>query len=133
MLESAIEPETASRPGIVNLIRRLKHETRAWVEAEVTLASIELGELRSRVLRLVISATIGFAAVFSALVVLTQAGVAVLAPLVGSVPLAALIVAAALVVLIAVCVWRIRSALSWQAESMFLRRIKRHPTSEGMG
>jgi uncharacterized membrane protein YqjE len=129
MLKSATDPETRSRPEITQLIDRLLTDGRRWASAEAEVAKLELADLKSRAIRAVIFAILAFAAALCALVALSQAGIAFLAPVVGSVGLAALAVAGLLLVVVAVCVFVMRSALSWRTGSIFFRWFTRRPSA----
>ena len=127
MLKQADEMQQASRPEIRQVLDRLSADGMGWAEAELAMARAELSELKGKAIRAAIFAIIGFAAVFSALVVLSQAGIAFLAPHVGSVGVAALIVGGVLLLLVAVSFFVMRSAFAWRTESIFFRWMGRRP------
>lgn len=128
MLDPTTKPEFASRPEVVELAYRLKDDAILWAQAETALAKVELHDLRSKAIRAVIFAVAGFAAAFSALVVLALATIAFLTPVIGSEGFAALIVAAAYALIVAGCALAIRNAGSWQADSVFFRWFARPST-----
>lgn len=121
MLKHTDEMQEANRPEIRKLIDRLSAEGRGWAEAEVALARAELGELRGKAVRAAVFALIGFAAAFSTLVVLSQAGIVFLTPHVDGPGVAALIVGGVLLILALGCFLVIRSAFSWRTDSVFFR------------
>jgi uncharacterized membrane protein YqjE len=128
MLKRADEMQPGDRPEIRQLLERLSADGRGWAEAELAMARSELGELKGQAIRAVAFAILGFAAVFSALVVLSQAGIAFLTPYVDSTGVAALIVGVVLLVLVAVSFLVMRSAFSWRTESIFFRWFGRRPS-----
>lgn len=128
MLKQADEMQQPDRPEIRQLIERAVADGRGWAEAEVAMARAELGELKGQAIRAVTFAVLGLAAVFCALVVLSQAGIAFLEPHVDSPGVAALIVGGVLLLLVAVCVLVMRSAFSWRTESIFFRWFGRRPS-----
>lgn len=127
MLKHTDEMQDADRPEIRDLIERLSAEGRSWAEAELSLARAELGELKGQAIRAVTFAIIGFAAVFSALVVFSQAAIAFLTPHVDGTGVAALIVGGVLLVLVVISFQVMRSALSWRTDSIFFRWFGKSP------
>lgn len=127
MLKHTDEMQEANRPEIRELIDRLSADGRGWAEAEIALARAELGELKGKALRAAVFALIGFAAAFSTLVVLSQAGIVFLAPYVDGPGVAALIAGAVLLVLTATCFLVIRNAISWRTDSIFFRWFGSRP------
>jgi uncharacterized membrane protein YqjE len=127
MLKHADEMQQRDRPEIRQLIERLTTDGRGWAEAEVAMARAELSELKDQAIRAVTFAVLGLAAVFCALVVLSQAGIAFLEPYVDSPGVAALIVGGVLVVLVVLCLLVMRSAFSWRTESVFFRWFGHRP------
>jgi hypothetical protein len=93
----------------------------------MALAQSELGALKGKAVRVLVSAVIGFAAVFSALVALSQAGIAFLAPHVGGAGVAALIIGGLLLLVAAACGLTIRSAMSWRTDSVVFRWFGNRP------
>jgi hypothetical protein len=83
--------------------------------------------LKGQAIRALTFAILGFAAVFCALVVLSQAGIAFLTPYVDGPGVAALIVGVVLLALVAISFLVMRSALSWRTESVFFRWLGRRP------
>jgi uncharacterized membrane protein YqjE len=128
MLKHTDEMHEANRPEIRELIERLSSEGRSWAEAELVLARAELGELKGQAIRAVTFAIVGFAAVFSALVVFSQAAIAFLTPYVDGTGVAALIVGFVLLLLVVVSYFVMRSAFSWRTDSIFFRWFGRNPT-----
>jgi hypothetical protein len=59
--------------------------------------------------------------------VFSQAGIAFLTPHVDGAGVAALIVGGVLLLLVAVCVFVMRSAFAWRTESIFFRWLGRRP------
>jgi len=127
MLKHADEMQEANRPEIRQLLERLSADGYGWAEAELALARAELSELKGQAIRAVTFAIIGIAAVFSALVVISQAGIFFLTPYVDGPGVAALIVGAVLLVLVATSFLMMRSAFSWRTESIFFRWFGRRP------
>lgn len=127
MLKQADEMQQASRPEIRKVLDRLSADAHGWAEAEFAMARAELSELKGKAIRVAIFGVIGFAAVFSALVVLSQAGIAFLAPHVDGPGIAALIVGGVLILIVAVSFLVMRSAFAWRTESMFFRWLGRRP------
>jgi uncharacterized membrane protein YqjE len=127
MLKHTDEMHEANRPEIRELIERLSSEGRSWAEAELVLARAELGELKGQAIRAVTFAIVGFAAVFSALVVFSLAAIAFITPYVDGPGVAALIVGFVLLLLVAVSYFIMRSALSWRTDSIFLRWFGHNP------
>lgn len=125
MLKSATDAETAPRPEIAKLVERLQSDGRRWAKAEFQLAEAEMAELKGKAIRVVSFAIVGFAAIFCALVVFSQAGIAFLTPYVGSAGIAALIVGGVLLLVVVLSVLIIRSAFSWRTESIFFRWFTR--------
>ncbi|WP_421696062.1 phage holin family protein [Aestuariivirga sp.] len=132
MLNQADAPHDSGRPGISELFERLGADGRDWAEAELALARAELGELKSQAMRAAVFASIAFAATFCAMVALTQAGIAVLTPLLGSEALAALIVGIVLVLLVIASAFSLMRCFSWRTESIFFRWFG-GPSSHGGG
>ncbi|MFN4140852.1 phage holin family protein [Aestuariivirga sp.] len=131
MLKQREETREVDRADIGALLQRLAADGRNWAEAEVTLARTELGELKAQAIRAVAFAMLGFAAGFCFLVVLSQAGIAFLAPLVGNTGVAALIVSAVLLALVGACFMVLRSAIAWRTESIFFRWFARRSSDAG--
>lgn len=127
MLKSAMDTETTPRPEIAKLIERLQTDSRRWALAETELAKAELGELRGKAVRVAIFAVVAIAATFAALVALSQAGIAFLAPYVDSDGVAALIVGGILALTVVVSILIMVSASSWRTESIFFRWFTRRP------
>jgi uncharacterized membrane protein YqjE len=127
MLKHADEMQQPDRTEIRQLLERLTTEGRGWAEAEFAMARAELGELKGHAIRAVTFAVLGLAAVFCALFVLSQAGIAFLEPYVGNAGVAALIVGGLLVLLVVVCLLVMRNALSWRTESIFFRWFGHRP------
>lgn len=128
MLKHSDETQEGTRPDIRHLLERLSADGRGWAEAELALARAEMGELKGQAIKAVTFAILGMAAVFTALVVLSQAGIAFLTPYVDGPGVAALIVGLVLVVLVALCALAMRSAFAWRTESIFFRWFGRHPS-----
>lgn len=120
MLMHADEHVDGGRPGISELLGRLGADGRDWAEAELAMARLELGELRSHAMRMVLFAAVAFAAVFCAMVALSQAGIAALTPYAGE-ALSALTVAGLLAIVVVLCVLALRQSFSWRTESIFFR------------
>jgi len=127
MLKHTDEMQEANRPEIRELIERLSAEGRSWAEAELALARAELGELKGQAIRAVTFAIVGFAAVFCALVVFSQAAIAFLTPYVDGTGVAALIVGFVLLLLVVLSYFVMRSAFSWRTDSIFFRWFGRSP------
>lgn len=127
MLNHADETDRAHRPDIGGLLGKLVHDGKRWAEAEVAMARIEIDEFKRKAVRAILFLAVGFAAFFCLLVALMQACIAFLAAYIGNAALAALIVAAALVVFVAMSFAGLRSALSWNAESMLLGWLAGRP------
>jgi uncharacterized membrane protein YqjE len=121
MLNHADEMQEANRPEIKQLLERLSAEGRGWAEAELALAQMELVELKDQAIRAAVFAAVGFASVFTALVVFSQAGIAFLKPHVDGEGFAALIVGLVLLLIVALSGLMIRRAFSWRTESIFFR------------
>ena len=121
MLKHSDETQEGTRPDIRHLLERLSADGRGWAEAELALARAEIGELKGQAIKAVTFAILGLAAVFTALVVLSQAGIAFLMPYVDGPGVAALIVGLVLLVLVVICALVMRSAFSWRTESIFFR------------
>ncbi len=128
MLKHTDEMQEANRPEISELIERLSAEGRSWAEAELALARAELGELKGQAIRAVTFAIVGFAAVFCALVVFSQAAIAFLTPHVDGPGVAALVVGGVLLLLVVLSYLVMRSAFSWRTDSIFFRWFGRNPT-----
>lgn len=128
MLKPTDEMQDSPRLKIRELLERVSTDGRSWAEAEVTMARAELGELKDHVVRVLSFAVIALAAVFAALVVLSQAGIAFLTPHVDGPGVAALIVGVLLLALVVICFLVIRSGFSWRTESIFFRWFGRRPT-----
>jgi hypothetical protein len=133
MLKYSHASTTPEPPDISELFERLSREGRGWAEAEVRLARAELGAFKGQAIRIVICGVLAFALTFCALFVLSQAAVAFLAPYVDSVGVASLIVGFALIVLVAISLFLMRSALSFRADSVFLRWFATHSGWNGEG
>lgn len=131
MLRHADDSGEGERIDYGRLLERLAQDGRQWAEAELTLARIELSSLKSLVLRIAILAAIALAAMVCALVALSQAAIAGLASVVGSAGLAALLVALLLAAVAAIALWAMRAAMSWRAESIFLRWLGQTPARSG--
>ena len=127
MLKQADEMQQANRPEIRQVLDRLSADGYGWAEAELAMARAELSELKGKAIRAAIFAVIGFAAVFSALVVLSQAGIAFLTPYVDGPGVAALIIGGVLILVVVISLLIMRSAFSWRAESIFFRWLGRRP------
>ena len=127
MLKHADEMHEANRPEIRHLLERFSADGRGWAEAELAMARAELGELKGQAIRAAVFAILGFAAVFCALVVLSQAAIAFLLPYVDGPGVAALIVGCALLVLVVAALLMMRSAFSWRTESVFFRWFGHRP------
>ncbi len=127
MLKHADEMRESDRPEIRQLLERLSADGYGWAEAELALARTELNALKGQLIRAVTFAILGFAAVFCALVVLSQAGILFLTPYVDGPGVAALIVGAVLLVLVAVSFLVMKTAFSWRTESIFFRWFGRRP------
>lgn len=127
MLKHADEMRESDRPEIRQLLERLSADGYGWAEAELALARTELSALKGQLIRAVTFAILGFAAVFCALVVLSQAGILFLTPYVDGPGVAALIVGAVLLVLVAVFFLVMKTAFSWRTESIFFRWLGRRP------
>lgn len=128
MLKHSDETQEGTRPDIRHLLERLSADGRGWAEAELALARAEIGELKGQAIKAVTFAVLGLAAVFTALVVLAQAGIAFLTPYVDGPGVAALIVGLVLLVLVVICALAMRSAFSWRTESIFFRWFGHRPT-----
>ena len=127
MLKHSDQMTEADRPEIRRLLERLSADGRGWAEAEVAMARAELGELKGQAIKAVSFALIGFAAVFAALVALSQAGIAFITPYVDGPGVAALIVGGVLLLLVILSYFVMRSAFSWRTESVFFRWFGRRP------
>ena len=128
MLKHSDETQEGTRPDIRHLLERLSADGRGWAEAELALARAEIGELKGQAIKAVTFAILGLAAVFTALVVLSQAGIAFLMPYVDGPGVAALIVGLVLLVLVVICALVMRSAFSWRTESIFFRWFGHRPS-----
>jgi hypothetical protein len=116
----------------MKLLDRLSNDGRSWADAEVTLARAEVRELKQQAIRAAGFAVVGVAAVFSAMLALTQAGIALLSPHVGGEGFAALTVTGLLGALVILCFYLMRNSISWQADSILLRWFTRRPPPETM-
>ena len=130
MLKHADERHDRRRPEISELLERLTGDSRSWIEAELALARVEMNELKAQAVRAAAFAVIGFAAVLCALLALSQAGIALLAPYVGGAGIAALVVCGLFVVLVIASVLGLRGVFSWQTESIFFRWFGHQPPRE---
>jgi uncharacterized membrane protein YqjE len=127
MLNSATGSPETPRPELTELFHRISDDGQQWAKAEVELAKVELGELKNQAIKAVIFAVVGFAATFCALVVLSQAGIAFLAPYVDSTGVAALIIGGVLLLLVVFSFVVMRNAFSWKTESVFFRWLTGTP------
>jgi len=127
MLNSATSSPETSRPELAELFHRISGDGQQWAKAEVELAKVELGELKSQAIKAVVFAVVGFAATFCALVVLCQAGIAFLTPYVDSTGVAALLIGGGLLLLVVISFLVMRSAFSWKTESVFFRWLTGTP------
>jgi uncharacterized membrane protein YqjE len=127
MLKQPDEMQQANRPEIRQVLDRLSADGYGWAEAELAMARAELSELKNKAIRAAVFAILGFAAVFCALVVFSQAGIAFLTPHVDGAGVAALIVGGVLLLLVAVSFFVMRSAFAWRTESIFFRWLGRRP------
>lgn len=128
MLKHSDEVHEGERPEIRALLARLSADGREWAEAELALARAELGELKRQAIRVIASALLGLAAVFCALAVLSQAGIAFLTPYVDGAGVAALIVGIALILLVILSFLLMRRSFTWRTESLFFRWFGRRPS-----
>lgn len=131
MLKHSDETQGSERPEIRALLERLSAEGRGWAEAELALAKVEIGELKRQVIKALVFAILGLAAVFCALVVLCQAAIAFVTPYVDGTGVAALIIAGVLVLLVIAVLLALRSAFAWRTESIFFRWFGRRTTTGG--
>lgn len=129
MLKHSDEAQQGERPEIRALFERLSADGRSWAEAELELAKVEIGELKRQAVKALVLAVLALAAVFCSLVVLCQAGIALLTPHVGSAGLAALILGGVLMMAIVLLLLGMRRALSWRTESIFFRWFGHSPSS----
>ncbi len=125
MLDHAADTDRTVRPDLSDLIERLSRDGKRWADAEMTMARIELSDLKSQVAKALCFAVLGFAAAFCALVALSQAGIAVLTPVVNDVGIAAVLVAGVMILLAVLSFLGMRRALSWETESIFFRWFTR--------
>lgn len=107
-----------TRKTIVTLLIELSNDIREWVTAELSLARIELDDLRGRLVTVAICAGLAVVLCLAALIVLVNAGVAALATYLGNEALAGLIVGVVLLALAGVCVFVMKKNLAWRAESL---------------
>lgn len=121
MLNRAAESDGNDRPDYCSLIDRLAQESREWADAELVLARIELAGLRAQLVRKAVFAAVGVLAALCVFMALTQAGILLLAPLMGSAGLAALAVALAFALVAAVCVLAMRRVPQVPRESLVFR------------
>ena len=121
MLKAAIEPEARKRAKIGRLVQDVTADGLRWAEAEAALLRAELADLRRRMVQAVIYSAVAFAALFAALVILAQAGVAWIAPYLGSNAAAGLVVSFGLLAIAAVFSITIRRAFSRRNRSILLR------------
>lgn len=128
MLKHADEMQEVDRPEIRQLLEQLSADGRGWAEAELALARAELRELKAQAIKALTFAILGLAAVFCALVVLSQAAIQFLTPHVGGPGVAALTAGGGLLVLVVVFFLAARSAFSWRTESIFFGWFDRHPS-----
>lgn len=119
--ETGSERDGASAPGLAVLIERFAKEGRGWAEAEVTLARVELSELRAQLLRALLLAVTAAAALLCAMIAFSQAGIAYVATLVDSTAAAALIIACVFALVAVAVVILLRRTVTWRAESIFFR------------
>lgn len=129
MLRHSDGAQGEERPEFRTLLEQLAADGRSWADAELALAKVEMGELRRQAVKALVLLMLGFSAVFSSLVVLSQAGVAFLTPYVGSAEVAALIVGVGLLLLVGVLLLVMRNAFTWRAESIFFRWFGQKPSS----
>jgi hypothetical protein len=125
MLKKADETQQANRPEIRQVLDRLSADGHGWAEAELAMARAELSELKGKAILAASFAIVGFAAVFSALVVLSEAAIAFLTPHVDGPGVAALIVGGVLLLLVVISVLVMRRAFAWRTESIFFRWLGR--------
>lgn len=129
MLKHSDESHEGERPEIRALLERLSADGRDWAEAELTLAKLELGELKRQAIRAIAFALLGLAAAFCMLVAFSQAGIALLAPYVDGTGVAALIVGLVLLLFVAISFLVMRRSFTWRTESMLFRWFGRRPAN----
>jgi hypothetical protein len=110
-----------SRPGIGPLLQQLAGDSVRWANAELTLARTELLVMRRLCLGAAILATVGIAALLTALIILAETSVTALGGYLGSNIASGLAVAASLLVFAALCALATRWMFGWEAESLNFR------------
>ena len=103
MTGRALVPKTTSAPdstaSLMGLLRELVHEVAKWVDAEIALVQAEAGTMMRRVVVGLLVLLASFATMIAAIVSLAGVGVQALAPLLGSVVMAGLVVSLVLLLL----------------------------------
>ena len=107
-----------TRKSIVTLLIELTNDIRQWVTAELSLARIELDDLKKRLITVAICAGLAVALCLTALIVLVNAGVDALAIYLGSEALAGLIVGVVLLAIAGICIFVMKKNLAWKADSL---------------
>ncbi len=125
MLKGATGANPNPRIEISRLIEKLMADGRRWASAESEVAKLELVDLKNRVIRAAAWAMLALSSGLCALIALSQAGIALLTPVLGSTGLAALVVTGLLLAIAAIAIMAMRKTLSWQTESIFFRWFTR--------
>jgi hypothetical protein len=127
MLKHAEAAGEGKRPHIRSLLERLSEDGRSWAEAELALGRIELAALKRQLRRGAIAAVLALLTGFCALVLLSQAAILFMAPVVGGTAQAALAIGGALALIALLAVLVLRSSLQWRTESIFFRWLRQRP------
>lgn len=125
MLKGATGSSPNPRIEISQLAEKLLADGRRWASAETQVARLELADLKNRVIRAAAWAMLALVSSLCAMIALSQAGIALLATLLGSTGVASLAVSGLLLLVAGIAVIAIRKTLSWQTESIFFRWFTR--------
>ena len=106
MTGRALVPKTTPAPdstaSLMGLLRELVHEVAKWVDAEIALVQAEASTMMRRVVVGLLVLLASFATMIAAIVSLAGVGVQALAPLLGSVVMAGLVVSLVLLLLMVI-------------------------------
>lgn len=124
--DKADERQEEDRPDIRRLLDQLVMDSRAWADAELRLAQVELAALKRQAFTLLGCAALAAGAVICVLITLSQAGVAALRPYTGE-PAAQLVVCLAFALVSAAALLAARRNFNWRTESLFFRWLGTRP------